>query len=282
MQTSDLRKQRWSQPPAARKVSYLRSINAFRPNRQEHRLNPQGATTARFILIGKPLPKVENSVRVGELLRRALMSRAKHQLGDMGIPPCFSGHAMPTDNRHGHAFYLPWDHNGDGHVDRILVHVPVGMNEKDQPVLESLNGRYLRDRKGGEWRLLLENIGSAENVQGPLVDSSSTWCSVTPYLHPWHRKKKFDIPDQIRRECRERNLPEPISIERLDSIKVGNQRRRPVHFQRTREKRGLSQPDRSGSFWKLVFPKPLNGPLALGFACHYGLGLFSTATKQKQ
>lgn len=282
LQTSDLRKQGWSQPPAAKKVSYLRPINAFRPKRQEHHLSPQGATTARFILIGKPLPKLESSVRVAELFRRALMSRAKHQLGHTGIPPCFSGHAMPTGNRHGHAFYLPWDHNGDGRIDRILVHVPARMNEEERRVLEGLNGRSLRDRKGGEWWLLLENIGSTEDVQGPLVGLSSTWCSVTPYLHPWHRKKKFDIPDQIRRECRERNLPEPISIERLDSIKVGNQRRRPVHFQRTREKRGLSQPDRSGSFWKLVFPKPLNGPLALGFACHYGLGLFSTATKQKQ
>jgi len=28
------------------------------------------------------------------------------------------------------------------------------------------------------------------------------------------------------------------------------------------------------SFWRLEFPVPIAGPLALGFACHYGLGLF--------
>jgi CRISPR-associated protein Csb2 len=47
-----------------------------------------------------------------------------------------------------------------------------------------------------------------------------------------------------------------------------------VHFRRFRNRHGLTQPDRLGSFWRLVFPEPVTGPLALGFACHYGLGLF--------
>ncbi len=28
------------------------------------------------------------------------------------------------------------------------------------------------------------------------------------------------------------------------------------------------------SFWRLEFPAPITRSLALGFACHYGLGLF--------
>lgn len=36
----------------------------------------------------------------------------------------------------------------------------------------------------------------------------------------------------------------------------------------------LVQPDRLGSFWRLTFPEPIQDPLALGFACHFGLGLF--------
>jgi CRISPR-associated protein Csb2 len=35
--TADLRKQGWSQPPAARKVSYLRPVNALRPVRLTHK-----------------------------------------------------------------------------------------------------------------------------------------------------------------------------------------------------------------------------------------------------
>ncbi len=59
---------------------------------------------------------------------------------------------------------------------------------------------------------------------------------------------------------------------------MGDQHRRPIHFHRFREKRGLRQPDRHGSFWRLRFAEPvdpkMHGPLALGFACHFGLGLF--------
>jgi len=36
----------------------------------------------------------------------------------------------------------------------------------------------------------------------------------------------------------------------------------------------MTQPDRLGSFWRLTFPEPVQGPLALGFACHFGLGLY--------
>jgi len=39
-------------------------------------------------------------------------------------------------------------------------------------------------------------------------------------------------------------------------------------------KRGLMQPDTHGNFWKLIFAKPITSPLALGFVCHYGLGMF--------
>lgn len=61
----------------------------------------------------------------------------------------------------------------------------------------------------------------------------------------------------------------------LDEVPVGKGRQcRPIQFQRFRSRRGLRQPDRLGSFWRLTFPEPISGPLALGFACHYGLGLF--------
>jgi len=49
---------------------------------------------------------------------------------------------------------------------------------------------------------------------------------------------------------------------------------KPIHFHRFRTKRGLTQPDTHVSFWRLTFDKPVPGPLALGFGCHYGLGIF--------
>jgi CRISPR-associated protein Csb2 len=269
--TADLRKLGWNQPPAARRVTYLRPIHALRPVRTVRTAVPSLASTAQFVLVGKPLPRVEDSLRIGELFRMAVMSEARKQFGEAHIPAVFSGHGLPDGNRHSHAFYLPWDADGDGRTDRLLLHVPLGMDEQQRRVVESL--RRLWSRNGGEWRLVLEGIGI--RLASTLLSASTQWQSVTPYLHPWHCKKGFGIEDQIRRECRERGLPEPIRCERRQAIEVGHQMRRPVQFHRFRSRRNLQQPDRLGSFWRLTFAGPVPGPLALGFGCHFGLGLFT-------
>lgn len=269
--TADLRTQGWNQPPAARKVSYLRPINALRPARTVRKAVPALATTAQFVLVGKPLPRVEDTLRIGELFRMTVMSRAKKQFGEARIPAVFSGHELPSDNRHGHAFYLPWDADHDGRIDRLLLHVPLGMDTPQRRMVETLNRIWSRD--GGEWRLVLEGAGIRNAF--PLLAASTKWQSVTPYLHPWHRKEGFGVEDQIRRECRERGLPEPIELEYRRAIEVGHQMRRSIQFHRVRSRRDVVQPDRLGSFWCLTFAEPVTGPLALGFGCHFGLGLFT-------
>lgn len=270
--TGALRKLGWSQPPAARKVSYLRPLDALRPRRSIQRAPSPTATAVNFILVGKPLPRVEDSLRVGELMRVAAMAQCKYVFGEDDIPPIFSGHGLPAGNRHRHAFYLPWDSNADGKLDRMLVYVPDGMNDDEQRVLARV--KRLWERGGAEWQLAFEGSGDA-GIADALVQRSSIWASVTPYLHPWHVKKRFGVEEQIRRECRERGIPEPVAIEGFDEVDIGGGRKaRPIHFRRFRSRRSLVQPDRLGSFWRLRFPEPITGPLALGFACHYGLGLF--------
>jgi CRISPR-associated protein Csb2 len=108
--------------------------------------------------------------------------------------------------------------------------------------------------------------------------SAAAWSPATPYLHPWHAKRNFGVDDQIRRECAERGLPDPIEIRSIDSIEMRRRERRAIHFHRFRSKRGLRQPDRRGTLVRIRFPEPIEGPHALGFACHYGLGMFRPET----
>ena len=84
------------------------------------------------------------------------------------------------------------------------------------------------------------------------------------------------ILDQLRREWRERGteLPEIVAMRDLPSVPHGGRKLRPVYFHRFRRKRGLVQPDTLGRLLELRFAKPVRGPLALGFGCHFGLGLF--------
>ena len=274
VETSDLRALGWSQPPASRKELYRRPAEALRPQRKPQPTTPPTATTAHYILVGKPLPRVEDTVRIGELFRRAVMSAAKEVFGEDAIPAIISGHGLPKENRHRHALYLPWDLNNDGRIDRLIFHLPGGM---DMPVRQMAEGlKRLWSHDGGEWQLVLENIAAAE-ASGRLLAHTREWISITPYLHPWHVKRGFDVAAQIRRECAMRGMPEPMELIPLPTVKVGTQLRRSLHFRRFREKRDLEQPDRKGSFWRIRFAQPVAGPVSLGSCCHFGLGLFRSA-----
>ena len=270
VETSDLRKQGWNQPPAARKVLYLRQVDALRPRHRSQMPKSPPFTSVLYLLAGRPLPRVEDTVRIGEVMRKAVMK----EFGDRkngAIPSMISGHDLDKDNRHRHAFYLPYDANGDGRIDRVLLHVPAGLGDDERRVLEKVSSLWTSS--GNEWRLVVEGIGGLD-VGGPLLGKSREWNSITPYLHPWHLKKKFSVEEQIRRECRERGLPAVTKLDRLPSIRINGRERRPIHFHRFRSKRGLTQPDTHGSFWRIEFAEPVQGPLALGGSCHFGLGMF--------
>lgn len=64
-------------------------------------------------------------------------------------------------------------------------------------------------------------------------------------------------------------------IDVMDTVDCGRGRRLcAIQFRRIRAKRGLKQPDRLGRLLRLHFDEPVDGPIALGFGCHFGLGLF--------
>jgi CRISPR-associated protein Csb2 len=278
IETADLRAAGWNMPPACRQIQYLATAELLRSNAQIRpvQLPERPVVTFRFALYGRPLPRVEDTVRVGEWLRWAAMSQAKRLLGEDCIPSLISGHGLPDDNRHAHAFWLPEDADGDGHIDHLVVHVPDGLSGQARRAVENI--RRLWTKEGQEWQLLYEDAGLPGDFAGPdgsgICGTDQRFKSRTPYLMPWHMKRNFGVKEQVQRECRARGLPEIRSIEPLASIKVGARRRTPIDFYRFRSRRGLTQPDAHGCFVQIDFDEPVQGPLALGFGCHFGLGLF--------
>ncbi|MFP4131494.1 MAG: type I-U CRISPR-associated protein Csb2 [Thiohalospira sp.] len=280
-ETGDLQAAGWSSPPGARFVTYQRPASAFtaRPGRRRSRGTP-AATTVRLALAGKPLPRLEDALRIGEVARKAAISRSERVNGGH-VPAALSGHDLPQDNRHGHAFYLPEDADDDGHIDHILVHAPDGLSPAAVHALDRLTRLWQGDK--GEWQVYLEGYGDpADLTESRYTATTREWITVTPYLHPWFAKKRFGVAEQIARECRERGLPEPEVLEEGSEWTGPDGRsRRPVHFHRFRDTpRRLRQPDTRGRFLRLRFPEPVAGPLALGFGCHFGLGVFLPAATQ--
>lgn len=294
--TSELQAAGWNAPPAAQVIAYRRPPHALRtmsPKPAGQRMRAAAGprpTTARFALYGKPLPRIEDAVRIGEALRAAAMGHAKRLLGPDAIPQTLSGHDQPGDNRHGHAFWLPEDADGDGGIDHLLVHAPDGFSAAAVRALTALSS--LRRDEGEPLRLMLEGIGSADMLAAASchLSASRVWRSVTPYLHPWFLSKaelrtdsatRAGVEEQIRKEWHRRAAQAP-AIERIDFLEYirvskSGRRLRPLQFHRFRHKRGLNQPDTLGRFVELRFAEPVRGPVALGFGCHFGLGLFEAA-----
>lgn len=291
VETGDLQAAGWSAPPCAQTVSYRRPLFALKTNAPKVLRKPvfnkscSVFTTARFMLYGKPLPRIEDAVRIGEAIRAGAMGCAKRLLGPEALPSLLCGHDLGEQNRHAHAFWLP-DTNERGEIEHVLVHIPGGLSAEAKRVLTAL--QHIKRGEGEPLRLMLEGFGVASNFDRvtPLTGEGAVWRSVTPYLHPWHLKKsEMRTPEetaaailrQLQREWRARNeeFPEIVDIRELPAVQHGGRELRPLHFHRFRRKNGLVQPDALGRLIELRFAKPVKGPIALGFACHFGLGLFA-------
>ena len=295
--TSDLHKDGWSDPPAARRVLYIAPelMTAWRrgPRRlaeQEQQVLP---TVARFMLAGRPRPRVEDTVRIAEIMRRAAVARFGWTCVDgkrLPSAPCvISGYGKDgrplREGCHAHTFWLPEDADCDGEIDHVVAYAPKGFDADCRSKLGSLTRLWIATHRSDEsddsgreeWHLALEGFGRPMDFASvsKLFGSSKTWVSSTPYLMPWHAKKQFGWVEQVARELQERGLPNLAASSReLPSLRIRGRERRPIHFHRFRSRRALTQPDTLGRFLELRFEEPLEGPLALGFGCHFGLGLF--------
>jgi CRISPR-associated protein Csb2 len=320
LDTSDYQRFGWSQPPASRGVIYLRQPLGSNPRVLRRRTaaadDRARFTVARFVLAGRPRPRIEDAIKIGELARLAALSKfgwtKDETTGRMlpNAPWVISG--RDANNRplrqpeHRHSFWLPEDADGDGEIDHVVVFAPEGFGAEVRLKLDLLTklwverARGVNGGEGGdqaearqEWRLALEGFGRPEDFRSAsrLLGKSRAWESVTPFLAAGHLKTG-GYSAEIRRLALRRQLPQPSEIGPLRppekpeghgdaqasdvGVIVRGRLRRPIHFHRFRSRGGEEQADTIGTFLRLTFPVEIEGPLALGYACHFGLGLFRT------
>ena len=182
-----------------------------------------------------------------------------------------SGHDTGGPGRgHRHAFWLPEDADGDGRLDHLTVHVPA----MDGEALAALLAADIAVRSRTEsWRAQWHWIGRSGDADAPgeLLGSAVTWTSLTPYVGPWHEKPRFQPRDMLRRECRARGLPSPVAIDPV----CGHSLTDPIPRWKWRWRRSEPPGSGKGTRWRLAFGAPVRGPLAFGYGCHFGLGLFA-------
>ena len=305
LDTVDYQDRGWSRPPAAREVVYTRAPDAAPgviPRRLIRRRPPQTRrdlpTVARFLLAGRPLPRIEDAVRIGELMRRAALARFgwdRDESTGRSIPKApweISGRGADgkplQDPSHVHAFWLPEDADEDGWIDHVSVFIAGGMNDSVRGAFDRITRLWIapkhREKDDApepgsvkEWRLALEGFGHPADFAGGarIFGTSRRWRSVTPFLASGHLKAS-GYPGEVRRLLKLRGLDmTDVRVDGLEGMDVGGAVRRAVHFHRFRSRGREVQPDAAGALLSIVSPRPIAGPLAIGYGSHFGLGLFA-------
>ena len=331
IESSEYRKYGWSRPPAAREVVYERASLSPVPRRMApaaRKPDERRVTVARFLLAGRPQPRIEDAVRIGELMRRAALARFGWEKDPRtgrsrpSAPPEISGRDADgrplQDAEHTHAFWLPEDADGDGWIDHVSIYVAAGLDTHVCAALDRITRLWVRpagaaEQEGAEgrglreWRLALEGFGRAVefSAASALFGRSRTWITVTPFLPTGHLKRTVEgrearrvlergdvvsgtlaeatgYPREVRRLVLRRGILSPsqvehIKVDLLPHVEVHGTRRRPLQFHRFRSRGRERATDSHGALLRVRFPEAIPGPLALGYGCHFGLGLFAVS-----
>ena len=288
--TTWLRSHGWNRPPGSRRVFYWRPSDAVSVGAPKTKAPTRSRPQMEAVLLSltnasrndHALPPVTRTLPQAELLHRALVGIAARS----GTPPPeLTGRdedRRPLGGPHEHAHINPLDLDGDGHLDHILVWAPMGLGTAAQDSIRAARRTY---SKGGiePLRLAVAATGSLsdlERLPGSLGDQlrrfvgdANVWETVTPFVPPRHLKVrgKNTLTEQVRAELRSRRLPEPKSVHPL------TQEHYPPWYRLRRfvlaRRDGPQPPIRCPFAIRIEFYNPIRGPLALGYASHFGLGL---------
>ncbi|MBW3597271.1 MAG: type I-U CRISPR-associated protein Cas5/Cas6 [Planctomycetes bacterium] len=305
IETAQLHAERWSDPPGSKWAPYLRRAGCFTPPRQHtarKRSRPK-IQVARYAVDAAVLPLVEQTLPLAEQFRRVLMGTHRRieekRNPHAGLPRsvAFSGkdeHGVMLTG-HSHAFYLPTDEDADGRIDHLTVVASGGFDDSELRALDRL--RRLPFGDGDPLNLLLVGLGRSSDFTAPLFAPGDVWESVTPFLvtrHPKRRGQKKDPPELLQNKTQfvarvfeeelarlqaiRPDLPSPREIiplvDQYDVFRVGQRRLRPIQFKRFRRKSGDDGGRRLAGAFRIVFDRPITGPIAFGHSSHFGMGLF--------
>lgn len=285
---------RWSQPPGSRRVLYWRrsdSLNVGVPMPGSR--NAPAKVTTMLLALTTPsgnrsaLPLRRRALPQAELLHRALVAKVGGGLRT-DCPELTGKDATGKPlTGHQHAHLLPVDLDGDGHLDHVIVHAPMGLGPNAQRALRGLKRTWTKGGVG-ELRVALAGQGALDDLRAlpapldmgitALLGSrmgARIWTSFSPLVLPRYKKVRGanTLSSQVNSELASRGLP-PAAVEALAWDDVTLPLR---HAIRVRRPPAKPPPVDTGFAVRLVFEQPVHGPIALGYGAHFGLGVF-TAT----
>ena len=294
-ETATWQGQGWPQPPGSQWVDYHVPASAIR----HQPLTPLAAnaavvrTPAVLLAIdgdgkrGTVRPLMARALPLMEVLHAESVRKAIAELG-LGNLPELSGKSADGKvlKGHRHAHWLPLSLFGQGRIDHALVHCRDGFSTQAVAALAAIRWAYAKgiDRLS----INLAGMGDLSEIKRQLdrtpacrttglrsLQSASHWESVTPLVlrKSAHRHSKKTPEGQVRKELSQRGFDEPISIRFWSSDEMVQRGLKGFVLAR---KPGKPQPPMERSLGlTLEFDRPQSGPIQLGYASHFGLGLLA-------
>lgn len=178
---------------------------------------------------------------------------------------------------------------GHDRIDHVLAWCPAGIPQAAVDALATIRHAYSKDIS--QLHVNVAGVGSVSELAGQLERAAkvrprsldplrrgSRFESDTPILFAkyLHRRGRKRPEEQIRDELVRRGYDEPQAIELHDPQETIRRRLKGFVIRRSD---GKPQPPMAQS-WSatLRFAKPQQGPICLGYASHFGLGVFRVAS----
>lgn len=288
--TSFWRKHGWSQPPGSRKVLYWRPTHAIQVSPALQKKSETVEHSVECVLLSlaaashnqQALPVLSQSLPQCERIHRAIVSQASKQLGD--CPSELTGRDaqnQPLKTPHSHAHILALDLDHDQRIDHFLIFAPMGLGDSALQAIRLVRQSHAKGQSA--MRLALAAQGALEAIckdigaLAPLIGPARYWLSATPFVPPRYLKTRGSntLEGQIKSELGARGLSTDVAV-RIIAVNSDDpsaeEARQQRHFKRIRTK---LPPKQDVAFTvELEFDTEVVGPISLGYACHFGLGLF--------
>ena len=296
---SDWQKPGWSRPPGSRWIDYQYPDELF----ERQPLTPL-ATNRKFekptaILLaidgegkrGTLRPKMQRALPLMELLHSEAIRYATEELKLGHLPELMgtTAEGKPRQGSHTHAHWLPLSLKGGGKIDHVVVTATEGFSREAVQAISRIRWAYAKGQNSlsvnmvgqGDIASIYQQLAATGRIPNnalAVLKPSSTFISATPMVLRKYLAKngKKTFAGQIREELKERGLPEPVSIDLLSNQQLVQLKLKGHLLRRSLKK---NQPPHESSWGcKLTFEKIINSPLplTLGYASHFGLGLFKS------
>ena len=199
--------------------------------------------------------------------------------GSGQLPVCLHGPKDPKGKgwNHEHAFVLPEDADDDGFINHIAISADAGLDPAAIRILAASD--RLRMSNGVRAELVLDRAGGPDCLPASLGGPAPTWVSSTPYVPDGPDRVRYDSDDAARqlKHAVGKRRPNAVLAERpklLDRHPHAGEELAPEKFHLEMDNGAKPDDAADPGFFRLTFASPVQGPLAFGWGCHRGLGIF--------